>query len=137
MDLNDTAIVVARISATVSLVTFILSSLFKPWFEKHFVIFKLEAEHQYEQKKEIKKVIARNKAHLLDAAESLNHRLWNLANNYAEGWHYVSDLSTLSNQYYWHLSFIGFWHSLHGTSCGNRDGLFGHHNRITIRSMLY
>jgi hypothetical protein len=81
--MDDIKITVALISAAVSIVTVLLSFLLKAWFERHFVIFKLEAEHQYEQKKQLKGVIVKNKTSLLDAAESLNHRFWNFSANYS------------------------------------------------------
>ncbi|OPY64651.1 MAG: hypothetical protein A4E62_02817 [Syntrophorhabdus sp. PtaU1.Bin002] len=88
------------ISAGVSIVTVLLSFLLKAWFERYFLIFKLEAEHRYEQKKKIKEVIAKNKTSLLDAAESLNHRLWNFSKNYEKGWHKLSGKLVPDSHYY-------------------------------------
>ncbi len=50
-------------------------------------IFKLGAEHKYEQRKKIKEVISKYKIRLLDSAESLNHRMWNFNENYKKMWH--------------------------------------------------
>jgi hypothetical protein len=100
MNIQDPRVIAAVISAAVSIVTVLLSFLLKAWFEKHFVMFKLEAEHRYEQKKKIKEVIAKHKSQLLDAAETLNHRLWNFADNYVQNWHEIPDISTLPQQYY-------------------------------------
>jgi len=96
----DIKILVALISAAVSLVTVLLSFLLKAWFERHFIIFKLESEYEYEQKKKTKEIIAKNKTTLLDAAESLNYRLWNFSENYVNNWHYTEDISTIPKQYY-------------------------------------
>ena len=98
--MTDPKITVALISAAVSVVTVLLSFLLKTWFERNFLVFKLEAEHRYDQKKKIKEVIAKNKTSLLDAAESLNHRFWNFSINYEKGWHTTNDFSDLSGQYY-------------------------------------
>lgn len=104
--MDDIKITVALISAAVSIVTVLLSFLLKAWFERHFVIFKLEAEHQYEQKKQIKGVIAKNKTSLLDAAESLNHRLWNFSANYSRDWHALTDDYKNLPNYYYLASFV-------------------------------
>ena len=99
--MDDIKITVALISAAVSIVTVFLSFVLKTVFERHFIIFKLEAEHQYEQKKKIKNVIAKNKTSLLNAAESLNHRLWNFSSNYPKDWHILpDDYKDLPNHYY-------------------------------------
>jgi len=100
MDLNDPKIVAALIAATVSVVTVLLGFLFKAWFERYFLIFKLESEHRYEQKKKIKEVLARYKTQLLDAGETLNHRLWNFSENYKENWHALPRSNDISNHYY-------------------------------------
>jgi len=97
---TDPKITAALISAAVAILTVLLSFLLKSWFERHFLIFKLEAEHHYNQKKKIKEVIAKNKTSLLNAAESLNHRFWNFSVNYDRGWLTSEDFSDLSRQYY-------------------------------------
>lgn len=98
--MTDPKIIAALISAAVSVVTVLLSFLLKTWFERNFVVFKLEAEHRYDQKKKIKEVIAKNKTSLLDAAESLNHRFWNFSINYVKEWHTTEDFADLSRHYY-------------------------------------
>ncbi|MDR3631731.1 MAG: hypothetical protein P4L42_15525 [Desulfocapsaceae bacterium] len=98
--ITDPKISAALISAAVSILTVILSFLLKAWFERNFLIFKLDAEHRYDQKKKIKEVIAKNKTSLLDAAESLNHRFWNFSVNYGKEWHTDNDFSDLSRHYY-------------------------------------
>jgi len=97
---DDQKIVVATISAVVSVITVLLSFLLKSLYERHFHIFKLYSAHNYEQKKRIKEVVAKNKIQLLDAAESLNHRLWNLRENHENNWHKLDNLNSLSEHYY-------------------------------------
>jgi hypothetical protein len=98
--MEDPKVVAALISAIVSIIVVLLSFLLKTWFERYFLLFRLEAEHRYEQKKKIKDVIAKNKTPLLDAGESLNHRLWNFAVNYKEGWHKISGELDPDQHYY-------------------------------------
>lgn len=100
MDLNDPKTVAALIAAAVSVVTVLLGFLFKAWFERYFLIFKLESEHRYEQKRKIKEVLARYKTELLNAGETLNHRLWNFSENYKENWHALPPPGGLSKHYY-------------------------------------
>lgn len=100
MNLDNPNIVAALIAAAVSVVTVLLGFLFKAWFERYFLIFKLESKHRYEQKKKIKEVLARYKTQLLDAGESLNHRLWNFSENYKENWHTAPSSGDLANHYY-------------------------------------
>lgn len=100
MNIEDPKIIAALISAFVSILTVLLALFLKAWFERHFLIFKLEAEHHYEQKKRVKEVIAKHKTQLLDSSETLNHRLWNFADNYKHNWHKIKDINTLTNHYY-------------------------------------
>lgn len=60
---------------------------------------KLDKTHEHEQRKKIKEVISKNKVNIIDAAESLNHRMWNFGDNHSEGWHIKND-KEIDNQYY-------------------------------------
>ena len=100
MNLKDPKIITVLISSVVSIVTVLLSFFFKALFEKHFFIFKLDAEHHYEQKKRVKEIIAKHKTQLLNSAETLNHRLWNFADNYKYNWHKADDINSLQEHYY-------------------------------------
>ncbi|GKR00148.1 hypothetical protein [Aeromonas hydrophila] len=62
-------------------------------------IEKLDKTHEHEQRKKIKEVISKNKVNIIDAAESLNHRMWNFGDNYSEGWHVKNDRK-IDSQYY-------------------------------------
>lgn len=100
ISLNDPKVIAAIISASVSIITVILSFMFKSFFERHFYVFKLESEHQYEQRKKIKEILSRNKIHLLSASDSLRHRLWNLLENYPKNWHVVRNEMDFVDSYY-------------------------------------
>ena len=79
MDIN---LKVALISAIVSIGIWILSIFFDPVKEKITYVYKLKTEHKYEQKKEIKNVLAKYKMQLINTTDALNHRLLNLHDNY-------------------------------------------------------
>ena len=100
MNLDDPRIVTALIAAAVSILTVLLGFVLKAWFERYFLIFKLESEHRYEQKKKIKEVLACYKTQLLNAGEALNHRLWNFSENYVEGWHAQQKSNDVAKHYY-------------------------------------
>lgn len=93
-------IISASVSAGVTIVIFILRGAFKPLWERHFHKYKLKSEHEYEQRKNIKSAISKYKAPLLDAAESLNHRLWNFSGNCKHGWLIIDPMKTKHEQYY-------------------------------------
>ena len=78
------------IALITTLVTLFLTSIIKKLFDKNFLVFKLETEHRYEERKKVKDVLSKNKVHLLNACEKLNHRLFNLTKNHDKKWHYVA-----------------------------------------------
>jgi hypothetical protein len=100
----DPKIIAAIIAAATSIITLILSAIGKSLFERHFHIFKLEADHRYEQRKRIKKILSRNKIQLLNSCESLTHRLWNFAENYREHWHRLDGNYSKAEHNYYFLS---------------------------------
>jgi hypothetical protein len=84
----------AIIAAVTAILTTILSFITKSWIEKKVLINKLESEYKYEQQKNLKALLAKNKMRLLNSAEALNHRLWNFMENHSEPW-----LNTRGNYY--------------------------------------
>lgn len=96
----DPKIITALIAAAVTVFMFIISSVVKSIWDKHFHNFKLKADHSYEQRKKIKEAISKHKVRLMDSSESLNHRLWNFSENSDEGWHKLRDGKTINDLYY-------------------------------------
>jgi hypothetical protein len=97
----------AIIAAITAILTTILSFLTKSWIDKKVLIDKLESEYKYEQQKNLKALLAKNKMRLLNASESLKHRLWNFMENHSEPW-----LSSRGNYYksfvYRFISFFAY-----------------------------
>ena len=87
-----------------TLLVFVLGLLTKDYFEKRSIVSKLQKEHEFEQRKKIKDVLAQNKVHLITACEDMNHRLWNFANKHTEDWMTVNR-NYLTYRYYFH-SFV-------------------------------
>jgi hypothetical protein len=103
--LNSPEAVAAVVAAITSLVTLFLTLLTKNFIEKKLLVFKLNKEHEFEQRKKIKNVLAFNKSHLLNACENLNHRLWNFAKPDHYKWLDLKGDYSDKNHYYFH-SFI-------------------------------
>lgn len=94
--------VAAIVAAVTSIVTFFLTLMTKNFIEKRLVIFKLNTEHEFEQKKKIKNVLAVNKSHLLNACENLNHRLWNFGKPDHFRWLDIKGDFANKENYYFH-----------------------------------
>ncbi|PSV38507.1 hypothetical protein [Photobacterium sp. GB-210] len=71
----------------------------KAKIESNSHIEKLDKTHEHEERKKIKEVISKNKVSIIDAAEALNHRMWNFNYNYSEEWH-VKSGKDIDAQYY-------------------------------------
>ena len=89
-------------SATVSIITCLLTLALKNFLERKLYTFKLRSNHDYEQRSQIKKIISKYKIRILETGESLNHRLWNFSNNCKEGWHISKDDDIHDKKYYQH-----------------------------------
>ncbi|MBO2659712.1 hypothetical protein [Shewanella algae] len=98
--MSDPKIIAAVVSGSVTLSVLILKGLTKPFWEKHFHHFKIRTEHRYEQKKKIKEAISKYKVPLIDAAESLNHRLWNFSGNCSKDWLTFKPKEKIKDKYY-------------------------------------
>ena len=83
----DIKLQVVIISSLTSIAIFLLGWLIKVIYERNSLNYKLKKEYQFEQKKKLKEEIAKNKMHLLNSAEELNHRLWNFSQHVDENWH--------------------------------------------------
>ncbi|MGU3815398.1 hypothetical protein [Vibrio diabolicus] len=99
MNFSDPKIQAALIAAVVSVFVLILKGISRPIWERYFHTYKLESDYRFEQKKQVREAISKHKIALLNAAESLNHRMWNFSENAPEGWHRV-DSSPIAQKYY-------------------------------------
>lgn len=98
----DTKVTSAIIAGGVSFSVAIIGERWKRYNEKRLHIEKLTDEHQYEEQRKIKESISKNKVQLLNAAESLNHRIWNLTINWEKEWHSSDNPNSPS---YYQISF--------------------------------
>jgi hypothetical protein len=111
-DKADTSVKVALIAAFTALATSLITvvhSLFgaplKYWLEKRSLRNKLAIEYEYAQRKNLRELIGRYQGRMLEAAETLNHRLWNLYANQDKGWLDVAQ-GNYKNSGYYHSSFV-------------------------------
>jgi hypothetical protein len=92
-DKADTPVKFALIAASASLATSLATALhalfgapLKYWLEKRALRNRLAAEYEYLQRKNLREVIGKYQGRMLEAAETLSHRLWNLYENQGKGW---------------------------------------------------
>lgn len=76
----------AIIAAIVGLLTGSIGPIAKHLLDRWSLHHRLSAEHEYEERKKLRSLIGRYHGRVLEAAESLNHRLWNLQENQDRGW---------------------------------------------------
>lgn len=76
----------AIISACTTIIVLLLGWLWKIFYDRHSLKQKLKLEYTFEQQKSIKEEISKSKTPLLQAAENLNYRLWNLLSHKKENW---------------------------------------------------
>ena len=90
------------VSSVTTIIVLLLTLCTKRWSETRILSSKLETEYKYEQRKQIKNVLAKYKIHLMYACEDLNHRLWNFANNHDKQWLNVDGVYDNEKNYYFH-----------------------------------
>ncbi len=76
----------AIIAAVVGLLTGLVGPAAKHWLDRWSLRHRLRTEHEYSERKKLRELISRFHGRVLEAAESLNHRLWNLQENQDKGW---------------------------------------------------
>ncbi|MGS4347111.1 hypothetical protein ACKUSY_16285 [Myroides odoratus] len=87
IDNLDIKVQVVIISSVTSVLIFLVGWLFKFIYERYSLSYKLNKEFEFEQKKKLKEEIAKNKIHLINSIEALNHRMWNFSQNVDKDWH--------------------------------------------------
>lgn len=91
----------AIIAAIVGLFAGTVGPAIKHCLDRWSLRHRLSTEHEYAQRKELRSLIGRYHGRVLEAAESLNHRLWNLQENQDKGWLRIDgDLERAADGYY-------------------------------------
>ena len=76
----------ALIAAVVGFTSGVIGTYFKHFLDKRALRDKIEIEYQYAERKKLRELIGRYHGRMLEAAERLNHRFWNLQENESKDW---------------------------------------------------
>lgn len=90
------------------LVSAIVSAAVSYWFKRRETVHKAKVEYEYEQRKQLRQLIGRYHGRLLNAANSMNYRLWNLYKNWKKGWLDANGDYTNADLYYFRSSVYRF-----------------------------
>jgi len=102
----DIKLQVIIISSSTSIIVFVLGWIIRVFYERNSLKFRLKKEFEFEQKKKLKQDIAKNKIPLLNIAEELNYRLWNLNENIDKRWLKISKKEWEEADKYYTRSFV-------------------------------
>lgn len=101
---DDVRLQAAIIAAIVGIIAGIVGTYLKHYLDKRQLRHRLETEYDYEERKKLQTLIGHYHGRMLQAAEHLNHRLWNLQANESRGWLSVNgsyvELVDLADHYY-------------------------------------
>lgn len=76
----------AIIAAVVGLVAGFVGPAVKHFWDRWSLRHRLRTEHEYSERKKLRELISAFHGRILEGAESLNHRLWNIRTNHRERW---------------------------------------------------
>jgi hypothetical protein len=96
----------ALISAVVALLTMTLGTPLRYFINKRALRHKLSTEYEYEQRKRLRELVGRYHGRLIEAAERLNYRMWNLYANEPKGWLSVDGDFTRPEKHYYFASTV-------------------------------
>jgi hypothetical protein len=76
----------AIIAAIIGLIAGCVGPAVKHFWDRWSLRHRLRTEHEYSERKKLRELISKYHGRILESAESLNHRLWNLRKNENKGW---------------------------------------------------
>jgi hypothetical protein len=85
-----------------------ISALISYFFKRGETRYSAEVAYEYEQRKKSRELIGRYHGRLLNAANSMNYRLWNLYANHEKGWLKVNGNYSDPESYYFRTSVYRF-----------------------------
>lgn len=68
------------------IVAALVSTAISSWFRRKEIRHSAEVEYEYEERKRLRELIGRHHGRLLNAANSMNYRMWNLYANHSREW---------------------------------------------------
>jgi len=108
----DPKLQAAVISAGTTLLVLLLGWIWKIFYDRHSLNQKLKLEYTFAQQKSIKEQISKSKTPLLQSAENLNYRLWNLLAHKDEQWLALPPEKWMDEKHHYIRSFVYKWISL-------------------------
>ena len=91
----------AIIAAVVGLMAGFIGPAAKHFWDRWSLRHRLRTEHEYSERKKLRELISTFHGRVLEAAESLNHRLWNLRKNQAQDWLQLNGHYEEAGQHYY------------------------------------
>lgn len=82
----NTALVAAGISAVVAVITTLLAAPLRMWVERNLQSHRLKSEYEYDQRRELRRLIGRYHGRLVEAAEQMHYRCLNVYEHDPEQW---------------------------------------------------
>jgi len=99
----------ALISAGTAVGVLLLGWLWRLFYDRYSLKQKLKLEYTFEQQKSIKEEISKTKTPLLQAAENLNFRMWNLLLHKEENWLSRTPDEWTRDEHHYIRSFVYKW----------------------------
>ncbi len=99
----------AIVSAVTSILVLVLGTILKAQFDKHSLRYRMGFEYVFDQRRRIKEEIAKTKTPLLNAAEYMNYRLWNMQAHLDENWLAIPEEKWLEDEHHYIRSFVYRW----------------------------
>lgn len=90
-----------------AVVSAIVSAGISYWFKRREIRHSAKVEYEYEERKRIRELIGHHHGRLLNAANSMNYRMWNLYANYDRKW-LVVDGDFANSEYYFQSTVYRF-----------------------------
>jgi hypothetical protein len=82
----ETPVQAALIATVVGFISGMIGSYFKYFLDKSALRDKIQVEYEYAERKKLRELIGLYHGRMLETAERLNNRLWNLQENESKGW---------------------------------------------------
>lgn len=103
--MTDTFLQTIFVPALVSIFATAATLYFKSLADEKTHKQKLLVDHELSEKRKIKESISKHKTPIINSFDALNHRIWNLGNNYKQKWHMLDGIYLQDDKYYFH-SFV-------------------------------
>lgn len=91
-----------------AIVSAVVSAAVSSWFKRRETRHAAKVAYEYEQRKRLRELIGRYHGRLINAANSMNYRMWNLYRNYDRSWLAVHGVYSDPETYYFRSTVYRF-----------------------------